>query len=66
MAHERWVHEKQSKGWTYGVVRDDKKKIHNCIIPWEQLPEELKAVDRGTMRAIPEILGNVGFEVYRL
>ena len=66
MAHERWVHEKQSKGWTYGVVRDDKKKIHNCIIPWEQLPEELKAVDRGTMRAILEILGNVGFEVYRL
>jgi hypothetical protein len=66
MAHERWAHEKRLNGWSYGEQRDDEKKIHNCIRPWEQLPEELKAVDRGTMKAIPEILGNVGFEVYRL
>lgn len=66
MAHERWRYEKVSEGWTYGDPRDDKKKIHNCIMPWEQLPEALKAVDRGTMKAIPQILGNVGFEIYRL
>jgi hypothetical protein len=66
MAHEKWRHEKELKGWVYGVQQDNENKIHNCIMPWEQLPEELKAVDRGTMKAIPEILGNVGFKVYRL
>jgi hypothetical protein len=66
MAHERWAHEMRLKGWQYGNPRDDKMKRHNCIMPWEQLPEELKGVDRGTMKAIPRILGNVGFEVYRL
>ena len=66
MAHERWAHEMRLKGWQYGNQRDDENKHHNCIMPWEQLPEELKGVDRGTMKAIPQILGNVGFEVYRL
>ncbi|MGD2093225.1 MAG: RyR domain-containing protein [Candidatus Aminicenantes bacterium] len=65
MAHERWAHEMRARGWQYGNPRDDKKKRHNCLVPWEQLPEELK-IDRGNMKAIPQILGNVGFEVYRL
>lgn len=62
----KMAHEMRLKGWQYGNPRDDKKKRHNCLVPWEQLPEELKGVDRGTMKAIPRILGNVGFEVYRL
>jgi hypothetical protein len=66
MAHERWVHKKLSKGYTYGEHKDDKKKIHNCIMPWEQLPEELKGVDRNTIKSLPRILDNAGFEIYHL
>ncbi|UCH95881.1 MAG: AAA family ATPase [Candidatus Aminicenantes bacterium] len=65
MAHERWAHEMRVRGWQYGNPRDDSKKLHNCLVPWEQLPEDLK-IDRGNMKAIPRILENVGFEVYRL
>jgi hypothetical protein len=65
MAHERWAHEMRVSGWQYGNPRDDNKKRHDCLVPWEQLQEDLK-IDRRTMKAIPRILGNVGFEVYRL
>jgi hypothetical protein len=66
MAHERWLHEKVQNGWTYGEKRDDERKIHNCIVTWEELPENNKIVDRNTIISIPEILGSAGFEVYRL
>jgi hypothetical protein len=66
MAHERWCHEKRSGGWTYGNPRDDEKKRHNCLVPWEQLPDQLKKIDRNTMRSIPRILDRAGFEIYRL
>jgi hypothetical protein len=66
MAHERWCHEKRSDGWIYGDPRDDDKKLHNCLVLWEQLPDELKKIDRNTMKSIPRILDRAGFEIYRL
>jgi predicted AAA+ superfamily ATPase len=66
MVHERWVYEKSLKEWTYGEQRNDGEKVHDYIMSWEQLPEDKKRIDQGTVKAIPQILGNVGFEVYRL
>lgn len=66
MAHERWLEKSISEGWTYGEVRDDKRKIHNCIMEWENLPEILQRVDRNTIKSIPQMFDIAGFEVYRL
>ncbi|MCU0286353.1 MAG: RyR domain-containing protein [Acidobacteria bacterium] len=66
MAHERWAHEKCCNGWSYGEKTDNDKKLHVCLTSWERLPEELKGVDRNTIKSLPRILGSAGFEIYRL
>lgn len=38
--HESWLEEKKVSGWKYGPVKDEKKKEHPCIVPYDQLPKE--------------------------
>ena len=54
--HERWLARKLKTGWTYGDPRDDVKKLHPCIRPWEELPEHEKEKDRMMVREIPDIV----------
>jgi hypothetical protein len=55
-AHEIWAQRRQLDGWVYGAVRDDKAKLHPCLVPYEQLPEGEKSYDRvlaiGTLKLI--------------
>jgi len=64
--HNRWILEKKEKGWRYGKIRDDLKKIHPDLVDWEHLPEESKRKDMNSIENIPKLLANVGFEIYRL
>jgi hypothetical protein len=66
MEHKRWNSDKIKQGWKYGIERDDEKKIHNSILSWRRLSENLKDFDRSTVKAIPEIFHNIGFEIYRI
>lgn len=43
--HNAWMHDKVSKGWVFGEVKDAEKKTHPCIVPFEQLPEFQKKKD---------------------
>ena len=54
--HERWVARKLKTGWRYGRRRDDVKKLHPCIRPWEKLPQHEKEKDRMMVREIPDIV----------
>jgi ppGpp synthetase/RelA/SpoT-type nucleotidyltranferase len=66
LEHGRWNIERLKDGWRPGKKRDDSNKIHNCLVPWEELPEDVKKYDRNAVRAFPEILAKAGLEVYRL
>lgn len=44
-AHEVWMKDKESAGWTYGSEKNTDLKTHNCMIPFEQLPVELQIKD---------------------
>lgn len=44
--HANWMRDKQKDGWTYGPVKDRKKKTHPCMVPYEKLPTMQKAKDR--------------------
>jgi len=46
--HEVWAAGRIAEGWKYGPVRDDLKKEHPCLVPYEELPEEEKSYDRAT------------------
>jgi hypothetical protein len=65
MEHDRWMEEKTKAGWHYGIPRNDEKKLHPCLVPWKELPEEEKEKDRQAVGGIPGFLGQFGFEIYR-
>lgn len=43
--HENWMDYKLSIGWTWGKVKDEKKKTHPDLIPYHELPEVERAKD---------------------
>ena len=45
-AHEIWARQRFADGWSYGPQRDDRRKEHPCLVPYEQLPESEKQYDR--------------------
>ena len=47
--HEVWAKERIIQGWTYGERRDDIKKHHPCLVPYEELSEDEKKYDRKTI-----------------
>lgn len=55
-AHDHWALQRMADGWTYGPQRDDERKRHPCLVPYEALPESEKEYDRNaaieTLKAI--------------
>ncbi|HEY9667290.1 MAG TPA: RyR domain-containing protein [Coleofasciculaceae cyanobacterium] len=46
--HELWAQQRFADGWTYGTQRDDTRKEHPCLIPYDDLPESEKEYDHIT------------------
>jgi len=66
LEHERWNRERHRDDWQYGPERDVAKKISPYLLPWSELPDEIREYDRETVRGIPELLAGVGLEVGRI
>lgn len=47
-AHEHWAAQRLADGWIYGPTRNDARKEHPCLMPYDQLPESEKEYDRLT------------------
>jgi serine phosphatase RsbU (regulator of sigma subunit) len=62
--HMRWSWEKRLNGWTLGEVKDDIKKTHPSLIPYEQLSESEKEKDRELVKLIPAFLQDIDYEAY--
>ncbi|NLP45182.1 MAG: AAA family ATPase [Peptococcaceae bacterium] len=62
--HERWCKERMADGWVYGEKRDNEKKIHPSLIPWEELSEEEKQKDVDVIERIPILFDRIGLELY--
>lgn len=65
MEHGRWNVERLRDGWRPGTTRDDTRKIHNCLVPWSELPEGIKHYDSDAVKEFPAILARAGLEVCR-
>jgi len=61
--HNGWMKQKEQGGWKYGEHRDDEKKIHNTMIPYNTLSEDDKEKDRNAVRSYPEILKMAGCKI---
>jgi len=61
--HENWAGRRMAEGWTYGPERNDAKKQHPSLVPYEKLPESEKDYDRTTaMETVKTILA-LGYRI---
>jgi hypothetical protein len=65
LEHQRWEGERRQDGWRPGPTRDPVRKISPYLVPWENLPEEIKDLDRDAIRALPIFLTRAGFAITR-
>lgn len=63
--HEVWSSGRMAEGWTYGEVRDDARKTHPCLVPYEELPESEKEYDRNTSIETLKFIMSQGFSVVK-
>ncbi|XP_073771088.1 ryanodine receptor 1 isoform X3 [Danio rerio] len=42
-SHELWAVTRIEQGWTYGLFRDDNKKLHPCLVDFQSLPDPEKS-----------------------
>lgn len=64
--HSRWMSERLQNGWTFGEKRDDARKLHPMLIPWEQLSELEREKDRDAIRNLPKLVEKANFRVRKL
>lgn len=61
--HTAWMKARMAAGWTLGPKRDDAKKEHPCLVPYDELSEEEKGYDYATAEAVVEKLAELGYEI---
>ncbi|MFY1593648.1 RyR domain-containing protein [Micromonospora sp. WMMD737] len=66
LEHERWCRERRGEGWTHGEPRDDVRRRHPALRPWDELPLDVQEQNRAEIRALPDVLSDSGFELIRL
>ncbi len=64
LEHGRWNCDRLAAGWRLGE-RDNDRKLHDCLVPWSQLPDQTREWDRIAIRKYPEILGGIGMKIVR-
>jgi hypothetical protein len=61
--HNQWMAGRIASGWKYGTGRNDQKKEHPSLIPYEELPEEEKEYDRQTALTTLKYFLENGYEI---
>ena len=63
--HEVWAAGRIKDGWTYGEVRDDAKRHHPCLVPYDELPESEKDYDRNTSQQTLKLILKLGYKIVK-
>ena len=65
MEHESWRAEWKLQGYSWGEKkRDDIKKTHPYLVPWDALEQSIQEFDKAQVVAIPEALRRAGYGIY--
>ncbi|OQR87314.1 ryanodine-inositol 1,4,5-triphosphate receptor Ca2 channel (RIR-CaC) family protein [Achlya hypogyna] len=60
-AHEVWSEGRIGQGWKWGPARDNDKKLHPDLVPYEALTEEDKQYDRDTSMSALKVIQALGY-----
>lgn len=61
--HNAWAQERLRQGWRYGSIYDRTDKTHPSLIPYGDLTELEKQVDRETALQVIRILIRLGYRI---
>ncbi len=61
--HKVWASERIKEGWIYGEKRDDDKKTHPCLLPYDEIPESEKDYDRTISLNIVKLMIKLGYKI---
>jgi len=61
--HDLWIDRRTRDGWTYGPRRDDGRRQHPGLVPYAELSESEKDVDRQVARGVIEALVALGYRI---
>ena len=64
-AHKVWMEGKIRDGWKLGPQTDKDAKVHNCLVPYDQLSDTDRESDRDFVRGIPRILEMAGLKIVK-
>lgn len=65
MEHERFNAERLQRQWKMGP-RDSKQRTTPFLVPWRDLTQEWKDVDRVMVECVPSVLAAAGYYIYRM
>lgn len=65
MEHQRWVEERRQAGWKRGPQKDAERRITPYLVPWSELAEDVRELDRNAVRRIPRILAKADYAIRR-
>lgn len=65
-AHDTWAAVRFETGWSYGPHRDDGARLHPCLVPYADLTEAEKDIDREVVAATVCAILSHGYELRRL
>lgn len=61
--HDIWAQQRIDQGWDVGEKRDDDKKLHPCLVPYKELPEDEKVYDRNTALQTLKAILALGYKI---
>ena len=61
--HDGWVESRQRNGWEKGEPRNTDRRIHNRLVPYDQLPESEKQKDREAVKHYMEIVATAKYQI---
>lgn len=63
--HDEWCEALVRDGWRRGPVKDAERREHPLLVPWTELDEAERDKDREAVAAIPTMLAEAGFTLFR-
>lgn len=64
--HDIWALGRMNDGWTYGASRDDTKKEHPCLVPYDELSDGEKEYDRNTALETLKLIVALGYKIEKI
>jgi len=62
-SHDVWAAQRIAEGWQVGDIRDDRRKTHPDLVPYEQMPEAEKEYDRRSVQTLLKSIVALGYRI---